>query len=67
MTCTGNYNATTTEISLNCEQTLGASSTSPLYVQDSGTLAFGSAIQIVLLFLMVVGFVFNNMKSKKKW
>jgi len=43
----------------------GTASSSPLYTQDSGNLSLGLAIIIVILFLMVVGFMYNNMKQKK--
>jgi len=32
-----------------------------------GTIAFGQGIQIVILFLMVIGFLYNNMSKKKPW
>lgn len=47
--------------------TVVSTSTSPLYVQDAGNLSFLLAILISLMFLMVVGFVYNNMTNKKPW
>ena len=39
----------------------------PVYIQDAGNLSLGVTIIIVLLFLMTVGFLFNNMTTKKPW
>jgi len=47
--------------------TVTSTSTSPLYVQDAGNLSFLLTILISLMFLMVVGFVYNNMTNKKPW
>lgn len=47
--------------------TVVSTSTSPLYVQDAGNLSFLLTILISLMFLMVVGFVYNNMTNKKPW
>lgn len=46
---------------------LGAASSSPVYVQDSGKVLFALAILIVIGFLMVIGFMFNSLTSKKPW
>jgi len=46
---------------------LGSASSSPIYTQDAGNLSIGLAILIVGMFLMVAGFIFNNMTSKKPW
>jgi len=32
-----------------------------------GSLAFGSAVVVVLLSLISVGFIYNNMSNKKPW
>lgn len=47
--------------------TVVSTSTSPLFVQDAGNLSFLLTILISLMFLMVVGFVYNNMTNKKPW
>lgn len=44
-----------------------STSTNPLFVQDAGNLSFLLTILISLMFLMVVGFVYNNMTNKKPW
>lgn len=45
----------------------GNSTSSPCITQDSGNISLGLAIIIVVLFLMVVGFIFNNISKKKPW
>jgi len=46
---------------------LGTASSSPIYVQDSGNISIGLGIITTILFLMVVGFMYNNMTRKKPW
>lgn len=45
------------------------SSTSPVYVSDAALshVSFGLAILVCLMFLMTVGFMYNNMTDKKPW
>lgn len=43
------------------------SSSTPIFVQDAGNVSFLLTILISLMFLMVVGFVYNNMTDKKPW
>jgi len=56
----GSFSATTTA-------TIANSSSSPFFTQDAGNLSFLLTILISLMFLMVVGFVYNNMTNKKPW
>lgn len=42
------------------------SSSSPFYVQDSGIVSFGLGLIITILFLMVIGMIFNSMTNKKE-
>lgn len=56
----GSFSATTTAVIAN-------SSSTPLYVQDAGNVLFLLTILLCLMFLMVVGFVYNNMTNKKPW
>jgi len=45
----------------------GTATSSPFYIQDSGNLSFGLTILIVGMFLMVAGFMYNNLTRKKPW
>lgn len=56
----GSFSATTTA-------TIANSSSTPFYTQDAGNVLFLLTILISLMFLMVVGFVYNNMTNKKPW
>ncbi len=47
--------------------TVANSSSTPFYTQDTGNILFLLTILISLMFLMVVGFVYNNMTNKKPW
>jgi len=43
------------------------STSTPIYSQDLGTVSFELGVIIVGMFLMIVGFMFNNMTQKKPW
>jgi len=58
----GTFTATT------CGGGSGTSTTATTSIETLlGTLNFGIAIIITILFLMVVGFMYNNMTRKKPW
>jgi len=44
----------------------GLSTSSPFYTQDAGNLSFALGLIIVILFLAVIGFMFNSMTNKKR-
>lgn len=45
----------------------GLSTTTPFYTQDSGNISLELAILIVGMFLMIIGFFYNSITSKKPW
>lgn len=61
-TCTQTSSGTSTPHTYEC-----ISVGSPLITQDAGNISFALAILIVLMFLMVVGFMYNNLTKKKPW
>jgi len=52
---------------LSVPSSCGSSTSTPCYSQDSGNLTFALAILIVISFLMVTGFAYNSITSKKPW
>jgi len=45
----------------------GYSTSSVLYVQDSGNVSLGLSIIIVMMSIALVAYFFNSIKSKKPW
>jgi len=61
-TCVQTSSGTSTPMTYECHAT-----STPVYVQDAGNVSFALSILIGLVFIMVAGFMYNNMTSKKPW
>lgn len=46
---------------------IGYSSSSPIYIQDSGNLSFGLSVIITLMTFVFIAFIYNSFTKKKKW
>lgn len=45
----------------------GFSSSSPLYIQDSGNISFGLSVIIVLVMVAFTAYIYNAFNKKKPW
>lgn len=46
---------------------VGYSSSSPIYIQDSGNISFGLSVIIVLVMVAFTAYIYNAFNKKKPW